>query len=98
PAPEATARTPANAPPSVRVVGPLSAEDAKALATMNDRLAAYVEQHRRLEATLPAVPDGATPEQIDRKQRELEKLVRKARTGARPGDIFTPEARPVIVR
>jgi hypothetical protein len=98
PAPEATASAPADAPPTKRVVGPLSPEDARALGTMNDRLTAYVELHRRLEATLPSVPKSATPEQIDRNQRKLEILVRDARAGAKPGDLFTPEARPVILR
>src|SRR5204862_5580967 len=36
--------------------------------------------------------------QIDKNQRALEKLVREARATAKPGDIFTPEARPVIKR
>jgi len=98
PAPEATASNPADARPDTRVVGPLSPQDAQALGTMNDRLKAYIELHRKLEGTLPPLPQAATPEQIDRNQRELEKLLRGARAGAKAGDIFTPEARPVIVR
>jgi len=70
----------------------------RALGTMNDRLTAYVELHRKLERTLPALPKAATPEQIDRNQRSLETLMRQARAGAKPGDLFTPEARPVILR
>jgi hypothetical protein len=80
------------------VVGPLSQEDAQALATMNDRLKEYIELHQKLERTLPAVPKDATPQQIDQNQRALEKLVRETRKSAKPGDIFTPEARPVIKR
>ena len=98
PPPPATSQSPATAPPTERVVGPLSATDAAALATMNDRLKAYVELHDRLERTLPKLPDEATPQQIDRNQRLLEKLVRDARAGAKQGDLFTPQARPVIVR
>ena len=96
--PPATSESPANAPPTERVVGPLSQEDAQALATMNDRLKEYIEVHHKLEQTLPAVPKDATPEQIDQNQRALEKLVRANRKSAKPGDIFTPEARPVILR
>ena len=98
PPPPATSQSPATAPPTERVVGPLSAADAAALATMNDRLKAYVELHDRLERTLPKLPDEATPQQIDRNQRLLEKLVRDARAGAKQGDLFTPQARPVIIR
>ena len=98
PPPPATTESPAAAPPTERVVGPLSTEDAAALATMNARLKEYVELHSKLERTLPKLPDEATPQQIDRNQRQLEQLVRDARRTAKQGDLFTPEARPVIKR
>ena len=98
PPPPATSASPASAPPTERVVGPLSPEDARALATMNDRLKEYVDLHLKLERSLPHLPKEATPEQIDKNQRGLEKLVRQARATAKHGDIFTPEARPVIKR
>jgi hypothetical protein len=98
PAPKATSESPASAPPTERVVGPLTDADARALATMNDRLKEYVDLHIKLEGTLPKLPKDATPMQIDKDQRALEKLVRGARATARPGDLFTPDARPVIKR
>jgi len=98
PAPPATSASPASAPAAERVVGPLTPADAQALATMNDRLKEYVDLHVKLERSLPNLPKEATPEQIDKNQRAFEKLVREARTTAKPGDIFTPEARPVIKR
>jgi hypothetical protein len=98
PPPPATSASPASAPPTERVVGPLSPEDARALATMNDRLKQYLELHLKLEESLPKLPKDATPQQIDKNQRMLEKLVRDARATAKPGDIFTPEAQPVIKR
>jgi hypothetical protein len=96
--PPPTAASPAEAPPEKRVVGPLSEADAKALATMNDRLGAYIDLHKKVEATLPRLPDSATPKQIDTNQRLFERRMREARKNAKPGDIFTPEARPVIIR
>ena len=98
PPPPATSASPATAPPTERVVGPLSEADARALATMNDRLKEYVELHKKVEATLPKVPDEATPKQIDTNQRLFEQKLRDARKGAKQGEIFTPEARPVIKR
>jgi hypothetical protein len=98
PPPPATSKSPETAPPTKRVVGPLSEADAAALATMNDALKRYVDLHRKLEGNLPALPDEATPEQIDKRQRTLEQSVRKARTSAQPGELFTPEAQPVIRR
>jgi len=98
PPPPATSESPASAPPTERVVGPLSVEDARALATMNDRLKEYVDLHLKLERSLPKLPTEATPQQIDTNQRALEKLMRENRTTAKPGDLFTADARPVIKR
>ncbi|MCA1559992.1 MAG: DUF1236 domain-containing protein [Acidobacteria bacterium] len=79
-------------------MGPLSEADAQALATMNDRLKEYVDLHVRLERSLPKLPDEATPAQIHRNQRALERLIQEARKTAKQGDIFTAQARPVILR
>lgn len=98
PAPPATSASPASAPAAERVVGPLTPADALALATMNDRVKQYLALHTRLERSLPRLPKEATPQQIDRNQRAFEKLLREARATAKPGDIFTPEARPIITR
>ena len=97
-APPATSASPASAPPTVRVVGPLTPEDARALATMNERVKEYVALHVKLERSLPKLPKEATPEQIDKNQRALANLLLEARGAAKPGNIFTPEARPVIKR
>jgi len=97
-APPATTESPASAPPTERVVGPLSPAEAQALATMNDRVKAYIELHQKIERSLPKLPDEATQEQIVENQRAFETLLRQARATAKPGDIFTPEARPVIKR
>ena len=98
PTPPATSESPTSAPPTQRVVGPLTPADSQALATMNDRLKQYVDLHRKVERSLPKLPKEATPQQIDKNQRALEKRLREARAAAKPGDLFTPEARPVIER
>jgi hypothetical protein len=54
------------------------------------RVEDYVALHRQLERTLPALPDDATPVQIDQAQRGLFALLTAARAGARRGDLFTP--------
>jgi hypothetical protein len=96
--PPETTKTPAGAPSTERVVGPLTEADAAALATMNDRLQRYVDEHKRIEAGLPRMPKEASPEEIDRNQRAFEQQVRQARKDARQGDIFGAEAQPVIKR
>ena len=96
-APPATSASPADAPPTKRVVGPLSEADAQALATMNDRLKDYVALHDKLEKSLAEAADGGHAA-ADRQatSAQLEKLMRSARANAKPGDIFTADAQPVI--
>jgi hypothetical protein len=98
PPPEATTKSPETAPPTKRVVGPLSEADAAALATMNDRLKDYVELHKKVEDELPKLPKEATPDQIDKHQRAFEQRIRAARASAKRGEIFTEQAEPVIRR
>ncbi len=98
PPPPPTSASPENAPPGERVVGPLSPGDAAALATMNDRLREYVDLHLKLEKSLPKLPEQATPQQIDQNQRTLQNLLQQARAAAKPGDLFTEEAQPIIKR
>jgi hypothetical protein len=96
--PEATTKSPDEAPATKRVVGPLSEADAAALATMNDRLKSYVDLHKKVEGELTSLPTDATPQQIDQHQRQFEQRIRAARSGAKQGEVFTPEAEPVIRR
>ena len=96
--PPVTSASPETAPSTKRVVGPLSPADAQALATMNDRLKEYIDLHVKLERTLPALSKEATPQEIDKRQRAFEALMRSARATAKPGDIFTPQASAVIKR
>jgi hypothetical protein len=97
-APPATFESPASAPSTERVVGPLTPVEAQALATMASRLKEYIDLHTKLEQSLPSLPKEPTPEQVDKHQRAFEGRIREARATAKPGDIFTPEARPVIKR
>lgn len=54
------------------------------------RIADYVALHQKLEASLPTLPDNATPEQIDQHQQALLALIPTARKDAKQGDLFTP--------
>jgi hypothetical protein len=68
----------------------VAAADSPAVVEFKKRVDDYVAVHRKLEATLPALPDDATPEQIDNAQRTLFALLKAARPNARQGDLFTP--------
>lgn len=70
--------------------------DAETMAEFTRRVHEYVALHKKLEATLPNLPKEATPQQIDEHQRGLGKLIQEARTGAKPGDLFTPDMRRIV--
>ncbi len=64
--------------------------DAATIADFLKRVDAYVALHKKLEATIPALPKEATPLQIDQHQRALSRLIAQNRSSAKRGDIFTP--------
>jgi len=70
--------------------------NAKAIAEFQEEINEYVELHRTLEKTLTPVPRDATPEMIDKYQRELGRLIQQARKNQRAGDIFESDVRPVL--
>lgn len=78
--------------PSTQSVNPRAAT----LADFTKRVEAYVELHKKLEATLPKLPDQTDPYQIDRHQRAMLRLMQDARKTARQGDLFTPAMQRLV--
>jgi hypothetical protein len=72
--------------------------DAKALAGLMERVNEYIALHRKLEGSLPHLSKEATPEEIDKHQRSLGKMIQDARAAAKQGDLFTPESQAVVKR
>jgi hypothetical protein len=95
PAPPAPAAPAAPQPPAPTEGQPVNA-DAKELETMLQRIDEYAKLHKELEDKLPKLSNEATPEDIDKNQRALARLIQQKRRGAKPGDIFTAEAQTVI--
>ena len=60
------------------------------------RIADYIALQDQLEGTLDDLPDEATPQQIDARQRALAALIAKARADARPGLVFSPEMQEFV--
>lgn len=69
---------------------PDNVDEQKTLDEFKTRVDQYVDLHKKAEAKLPKLPDNATPEQIDKNQRELGRLLAEARAGAKQGELFTP--------
>ena len=62
-----------------------------AVIAFRERVKIYVAMREQLENTLPKLAPEATPEQIKEHQTAFEELVRKERTGAKQGDLFTAD-------
>ena len=77
---------------------PTTNPTAKTIADYQDRVKNYLSAQRKLSADIPKVPDKATPQQIDARQRELGKLVMAARKGVKQGEIFGPEMSALVRR
>lgn len=59
---------------------------------------AYVELHKKLEATLPPRPEHATPAEIEAHEQALAGLIMKARAGAKRGDLLPQKIRAYLRR
>ena len=60
------------------------------------RVKDYVKVREDLEAKMPKLSKEAKPEEIELHKKQLQESVRAARTGAKHGDIFTPDAAAMI--
>ena len=63
-----------------------------------NRVQAYVNLHKSIESTLPALKPTDLPEMITAHQQALARKIREARPAARQGDIFTEDAREAFRR
>jgi hypothetical protein len=72
--------------------------NAATMKAFTDRVGQYVALHKKLEATLPALPKQTTPQQMDAHERALAKLIQQARSTAKPGDLLIPSMQRLVRR
>lgn len=72
--------------------------DAQVMTDFTRRVEEYAALHRKIAATVPRLSDQATPEQIDRHQRDFGTLMAKARADAKRNDLFTPPVEALVRR
>ena len=80
---------------------PSSKEEAKNAAEFKeflDRVQAYVNLHKTIASSLPALKPTALPEMINAHQQALARKIREARTQAKRGDIFSEKSRAAFRR
>ena len=64
--------------------------------TFEKRVKDYVKLREDIEAKMPKLSKEAKPEEIETHKKQLQESVRAARTGAKQGDIFTPDAATLV--
>lgn len=72
--------------------------DAQVVADFMTRVNAYLAIHLQAERAAPKLPQEATPLQIDQTQRAMAGRILAVRTGAKRGDIFTPDMTTLVRR
>jgi single-stranded DNA-binding protein len=71
----------------------------EALDELEDQVEHYVKHvHKPAAKQVGALPDRATPEQVQAHQRALVEAIRALRPQARQGDLFLPEVQPIVKR
>jgi hypothetical protein len=61
-----------------------------------NRVKEYVKLREALEGKMPKLSKDATPEQIEAHKTAFQERMRTARAGAKPGELFTPDAANLI--
>jgi len=70
----------------------LSANEKQLVATFEKQAKEYARMRERLEEQMPKLSKEAKPEEIQAHKKQFQERVRAARSGAKQGDVFTPEA------
>lgn len=62
----------------------------------NQRIEAYMKLRKKVNDSVPPVDKKATAAQIQQRELALAEAIRKARPDSRPGEILTPEVKPMF--
>lgn len=69
----------------------MSPKEREIVVEFQERAKDYSKLREAIEGRMPKLAKESTPEQIQAHKTEFEKRVRDARTGAKPGELFTPD-------
>lgn len=70
--------------------------DKRVIATFEKRVKDYVKLRNRVKAKAPKLSKDSTPEQIAAFEKTSVEALRAARSGAKPGDLLTPDIAQAI--
>jgi hypothetical protein len=74
----------------------LPVKEREMVVAFRERVKDYAKLRESIEAKMPPLAKGSTPEQITAHKTEFEARVRTARTGAKRGELFTPDIEAYI--
>ena len=74
----------------------LTSNEKQIAETFEKRAKDYAQMREQLEEQMPKLSKEAKPEEIETHKKQFQERVRAARTGAKQGDVFTPEAATFI--
>ena len=75
-----------------------AARDQDGFREFTERVQKYVKLQKKVESKLPAMTSTDLPEMITAHQQALARRIREARPHAKPGDVFTSDARQAFRR
>ena len=81
---------------SMTAIAQVSTPNKQIADAFQKRVKEYVKLREGLEEKMPKLSTEAKPEEIEVHKKRLQESVRAARTGAKHGDIFTPDAAALI--
>ncbi len=61
------------------------------VSTFNERVKQYIKLRNKVEGQLPKLSDKSQPQEIEAHKTALQKNIIAARTGAKPGEVFTAD-------
>jgi hypothetical protein len=81
---------------SVTIVAQDSTPNKQVAEAFEKRVKDYVKLREGIEAKMPKLSTEAKPEEIEVHKKQLQESVRSARSGAKHGDLFTPDAAALV--
>jgi hypothetical protein len=82
--------------PAASIAQRATSPTAAALAEFTKQVNAYMELHKKAESAVPEVKKGATPAEVLEFEKGLAERIKAARPTAKQGDVFTPDAVPIL--
>ena len=69
-----------------------------AVLVFKQRLDEYVKVHKKADGQVPSLSETSDPAKISQREVALGEAIRALRAGAKPGDVFCEEVRPVLIK